>query len=169
MPVYSMTGYASAQHSTANSNPDSEHKNQPAGQLGLEIRSVNSRFLDLGFRLPDELRSMEPVLRQMLTGGLKRGKVELRDDGFLAIDDDTGNYLAGAALPMTAAIPVLVNQVGLSLGETVALMTSAPGRFVGGRGVLAIGQPADLMSFHWDGSSARPEVAGVWLRGESIR
>ncbi|MEI6461603.1 MAG: hypothetical protein WCO73_06615, partial [Verrucomicrobiota bacterium] len=86
-----------------------------------------------------------------------------------AIDDGTGNYLAGAALPMTAAIPVLVNQVGLSLGQAVALMTSAPGRFVGGRGVLAIGQPADLMSFHWDGSSARPEVAGVWLRGESIR
>ncbi|NBY36172.1 MAG: hypothetical protein EBQ59_01765 [Verrucomicrobia bacterium] len=97
------------------------------------------------------------------------GKVELRGDGFLAIDDGTGNYLAGAALPLIAAIPVLVNQVGLSLGETVALMTSAPGRFVGGRGVLAIGQPADLMSFHWDGSSARPEVAGVWLRGESIR
>ncbi len=97
------------------------------------------------------------------------GKVELRGDGFLAIDDGTGNYLAGAALPLIAAIPVLVNQVGLSLGETVALMTSAPGRFVGGRGVLAIGQPADLMAFHWDGSSARPEVAGVWLRGESIR
>ncbi len=97
------------------------------------------------------------------------GKVELRGDGFLAIDDGTGNYLAGAALPLIAAIPVLVNQVGLSLGETVALMTSAPGRFVGGRGFLAIGQPADLMAFHWDGSSARPEVAGVWLRGESIR
>jgi N-acetylglucosamine-6-phosphate deacetylase len=71
-------------------------------------------------------------------------------------------------LPLIAAIPVLVNQVGLSLGETVALMTSAPGRFVGGRGVLAIGQPADLMAFHWDGSSARPEVAGVWLRGRSV-
>ena len=96
------------------------------------------------------------------------GKVELRDDGFLAIDDGTGNYLAGAALPMTAAIPVLVNQVGLTLGEAVTLLTAAPGRIVGGRGVLAVGQPADLMAFHWDGSAARPEVASVWLRGRSV-
>ncbi len=96
------------------------------------------------------------------------GKVELRADGFLAIDDGTGNYLAGAALPMTAAIPVLVNQVGLTLGEAVTLLTVAPGRVVGGRGVLAVGQPADLMAFHCDGSSVRPEVAGVWLRGRSV-
>jgi len=93
------------------------------------------------------------------------GKVELRADGFLAIDDGTGNYLAGAALPMTSAIPVLVNQVGLTLGEAVALMTAAPGRFVGGRGVLAVGQPADLVAFRWDGSADRPEVREVWLRG----
>ena len=95
------------------------------------------------------------------------GKVELRADGFLAIDDGTGNYLAGAALPMIAAIPVLVNQVGLTLGEAVALMTSAPGRFVGGRGVLAVGQPADLVAFRWDGST-RPEVAGVWVLGAKV-
>lgn len=96
------------------------------------------------------------------------GKVELREDGFLAIDDGTGDYLAGAALPMVAAIPVLVGQVGLTLGEAVALMTAAPGRFVGCRGVLAVGQPADLVAFRWDGSSARPEVSGVWLRGAAI-
>lgn len=96
------------------------------------------------------------------------GKVELRADGFLAIDDGTGNYLAGAALPMIAAIPVLVSQVGLTLGEAVALMTSAPGRFVGGRGVLAVGQPADLVAFRWDGSAARPDVAGVWSRGAKV-
>jgi len=96
------------------------------------------------------------------------GKVELREDGFLAIDDGTGDYLAGAALPMVAAIPVLVGQVGLTLGEAVALMTAAPGRFVGGRGVLAVGQPADLVAFRWEGSSARPEVSGVWLRGAAI-
>ena len=93
------------------------------------------------------------------------GKVELRADGFLAIDDGTGNYLAGAALPMTAVIPVLVNQVGLTLGEAAGLMSSAPGRIVGGRGVLAVGQPADLVAFRWDGSSVRPAVVGVWLRG----
>ncbi|MBK7050586.1 MAG: YicC family protein [Rhodoferax sp.] len=78
MPVYSMTGYASAQHSTAKTNPESESKAAPASQLGLEIRSVNSRFLDLSFRLPEELRQFEPSLRELLVSRLKRGKVEVR-------------------------------------------------------------------------------------------
>jgi len=50
----------------------------PVGQLGLEIRSVNSRFLDLSFRLPEDLRQFEPGLRDLLVGRLKRGKVEVR-------------------------------------------------------------------------------------------
>ena len=75
MPVYSMTGYASAQRaSTAGPEPSST----PPARLGLEIRSVNSRFLDLALRLPDELRALEPSLRSLLTAQLKRGKVELR-------------------------------------------------------------------------------------------
>jgi uncharacterized protein (TIGR00255 family) len=73
-----MTGYASVQNQSANLPHGAGGDTLPNGRLGVEIRSVNSRFLDLSFRLPDELRSMEPVLRQMLTGGLKRGKVELR-------------------------------------------------------------------------------------------
>jgi N-acetylglucosamine-6-phosphate deacetylase len=96
------------------------------------------------------------------------GKVVLRDDGFLAIDDGTGNYLAGAALPLVASIPVLVNQVGLGLAEALALLSSSPGRQVGGRGVLAVGQPADLVALRWDGSMAVPAVAGVWLRGARL-
>jgi uncharacterized protein (TIGR00255 family) len=78
MSVYSMTGYASAQHSNATDAADSEQKTAPNTRLGLEIRSVNSRFLDLSFRLPDELRACEPALRERLTARLKRGKVELR-------------------------------------------------------------------------------------------
>lgn len=78
MPVYSMTGYASAQHSTAKSSSEPESKITPPSQLGLEIRSVNSRFLDLSFRLPEELRQFEPPLRELLVGRLKRGKVEVR-------------------------------------------------------------------------------------------
>jgi N-acetylglucosamine-6-phosphate deacetylase len=93
------------------------------------------------------------------------GKVELRADGFLAIDDDTGNYLAGAALPLLAAVPVLVRQVGLTFGEALALMTSGPGRMLGGRGALAVGQPADLTALEWDGGAAAPRVVGVWSRG----
>ena len=78
MPVYSMTGYASAQHSTAASNPESENRSASNANLGLEIRSVNSRFLDLSFRLPEDLRQFEPALRDLLVGKIKRGKVEVR-------------------------------------------------------------------------------------------
>ncbi len=48
------------------------------GTLALELRSVNSRFLDLYFRLPDELRHVETPLRELLTANLGRGKVEIR-------------------------------------------------------------------------------------------
>jgi N-acetylglucosamine-6-phosphate deacetylase len=93
------------------------------------------------------------------------GKVVLREDGFLAIDDGTGNYLAGAALPLLAAVPVLVEQVGLTFSEALALMTGVPGRVIGGRGVLAVGQPADLVALEWDGGAVAPRVVGVWSRG----
>ena len=75
MPVYSMTGYASVQHSAAPADADSSPS--PA-RLGLEIRSVNSRFLDLSFRLPEELRQLEPGLRELITKQIRRGKVEVR-------------------------------------------------------------------------------------------
>ena len=78
MPVYSMTGYASAQHGAGNGSSETEARPLPGRRLGLEIRSVNSRFLDLSFRLPDELRAMEPVLRTLLAAKIKRGKVEVR-------------------------------------------------------------------------------------------
>ncbi|MBY0454992.1 MAG: YicC family protein [Burkholderiaceae bacterium] len=78
MPVYSMTGYASAQSGTPSGSTSAESAPQPSRRLGLEIRSVNSRFLDLSFRLPDELRSLEPTLRALVTQKIKRGKVEVR-------------------------------------------------------------------------------------------
>ena len=78
MPVYSMTGYASVQHSTPAAPGSTESRSTPAQRLGLEIRSVNSRFLDLSFRLPDELRAYEPALRELITQHIKRGKVEVR-------------------------------------------------------------------------------------------
>lgn len=59
-----MTGYANA-------------ASDPAG-VSAEARSVNGRFLDLALRLPDELRGLEPALRDLLTGSFKRGKIELR-------------------------------------------------------------------------------------------
>lgn len=79
MAVYSMTGYASAQIDAGEAAAaDAVARTEPGVRLGIEIRSVNSRFLDLSFRLSDELRSCEPALRELLTRRLRRGKVELR-------------------------------------------------------------------------------------------
>lgn len=48
------------------------------GSLSLELRSVNSRYLDLQLRMPDELRVHESVLREEITRRISRGKVECR-------------------------------------------------------------------------------------------
>ncbi|WP_338849888.1 YicC/YloC family endoribonuclease [Massilia sp. W12] len=61
-----MTGYAVATSESA------------CGTLTIEIKSVNSRFLDLQFRINDDLRSLEPLLREALMARATRGKVECR-------------------------------------------------------------------------------------------
>jgi uncharacterized protein (TIGR00255 family) len=61
-----MTGYAAAA------------REFPFGALSVELRSVNHRYLDLQFRLPDDLRAVEPALRELLTENIARGKVECR-------------------------------------------------------------------------------------------
>ena len=61
-----MTGYAQAAAGS------------PRGTLSLELRSVNSRFLDVLFRIPDELRALEPALREAITARITRGKVDCR-------------------------------------------------------------------------------------------
>ena len=73
-----MTGYAAVQSNASASPQEAEAGADTSSRLGVEIRSVNSRFLDLAFRLPDELRQAEPALRELLTAKLKRGKIELR-------------------------------------------------------------------------------------------
>jgi uncharacterized protein (TIGR00255 family) len=74
-----MTGYASAQQSPGSAPAGQDGgKTATPSRLGLEIRSVNSRFLDLSFRLGEELRAHEPALRELITARIKRGKVEVR-------------------------------------------------------------------------------------------
>ena len=62
--IASMTGFARREISG------------PWGTLVCELRSVNHRFLEAAFRLPDELRSAEGELRQHLTREVRRGKVD---------------------------------------------------------------------------------------------
>jgi uncharacterized protein (TIGR00255 family) len=65
--VYSMTGFASAKLSPS-----------PATALTLDIRSVNSRFLDLSFKLPDSHKHLENKLREQVSSQVRRGKCEVR-------------------------------------------------------------------------------------------
>jgi len=81
-----MTGYASATSGAQTATDstvaaDASTPRSPAASLTsvmVELRSVNNRFLDLSLRLPDEFRSLEPVLRDLITKRFRRGKVELR-------------------------------------------------------------------------------------------
>jgi len=87
-----MTGYANAA---------SEAGETAAAAVTVEARSVNGRFLDLALRLPDELRGLEPALRELLTATFRRGKIELRvstsreaESGLPAPTSDQLNRLA---------------------------------------------------------------------------
>jgi uncharacterized protein (TIGR00255 family) len=81
------------------------------GTLVCELRSVNHRFLESGFRLPDELRSAEGELRARLAQKLRRGKVDcsmsLRRPagaaGALEVDAAALERLAAAAQIVTRA------------------------------------------------------------------
>jgi len=66
MMIYSMTGYASVA------------RELPEGVLNLELRAVNHRFLDVQLRMPEELRFVEPALREIFAGKVSRGKLECR-------------------------------------------------------------------------------------------
>ena len=65
-PVFSMTGFSTSQGETA------------LGHITVELRSVNSRFLDLLLKLPDELRLAEPAVRELISKRVGRGKLECR-------------------------------------------------------------------------------------------
>ena len=98
--IYSMTGYAAVA------------KEVPRGSLNLELRSVNNRYLDIQFRLPDELRLLEAKMREFLTARLSRGKVECRLSFF---------RLAGAEDPQHINADLLQKLLELDRAVRVAL------------------------------------------------
>ena len=129
MAVYSMTGYASAQLETP---ANEERPNAPHRQLGLEIRSVNSRFLDLSFRLTEDLRAQEPMLRSLLTAKLKRGKVEVRaffvesGDG-AAVADPSPQLLQRLCSVQDTVKAWLPDAAPLSVADALRLCSSSSG------------------------------------------
>ena len=64
--ICSMTGYAA------------KTRDLECGSLQIELKSVNSRYLDFHFRVTEDLRALEMPLREMLSARLTRGKIECR-------------------------------------------------------------------------------------------
>ena len=109
--IHSMTGFAS------------QKRDLGAVTVHIELRSVNSRYLDLVFRMPDDLRGCEPGIRECLTARLARGKVECRINlqhnaaggGELALNAALLAQLASAQRAVRASLsdaaPLSVNEV----------------------------------------------------------
>lgn len=103
--IRSMTAFAAAERSTE------------WGVLGCELRAVNHRFLELGLRLPDELRVLEPALRDRVAARVSRGKLDLNlrlraSEGgeALQLNDALLQRLGGLAQELDARFPALRTQ-----------------------------------------------------------
>jgi uncharacterized protein (TIGR00255 family) len=100
--IRSMTAFAGGERIT------------PWGTLGCELRSVNHRFLEVGVRLPDELRALEPQLRERVSARTSRGKLDLvmrlrapDDGGALSVNELMLDRLADLARHLDAKFPDL--------------------------------------------------------------
>jgi len=100
-----MTAYAAAERQTA------------WGTLGCELRAVNHRFLELGTRLPDELRALEPALRERVSARVSRGKLDLtmrlRTDAqhALGVDEAALERLSALVQSLQSRFPGLTTEV----------------------------------------------------------
>ncbi|HYR34288.1 MAG TPA: YicC/YloC family endoribonuclease [Burkholderiales bacterium] len=101
--IQSMTGYAAISADTAR------------GTLSIELRSVNARFLDLQFRVSDELRALEPVLRELIAASVSRGKLDCR----LFLSD------AGGRAPGARINPEALGRLRELAGEVTRAMPQA--------------------------------------------
>jgi uncharacterized protein (TIGR00255 family) len=145
MAVYSMTGYASGQFQATpdvvapNPNAASASALSGAGavasapqRLGLELRSVNSRFLDITFKLPEELRPFEAALRDLIQTQCKRGKMELRASiegtASSTVADPSGKLLQRLAMVQNAVHNWLPSAAPLSVADVVRLAITEAGQ-----------------------------------------
>jgi uncharacterized protein (TIGR00255 family) len=156
-----MTAFASGERATA------------GGTLGCELRAVNHRFLEIGVRLPEELRALEPTLRERIAARVARGKLDLtlrlrtpEGGDALQLDPRMLGQLSELALDMQARFPALrteftellqfpgvlqsrsVDPAALQ-AEAMALLDQVLGEFVtarereGGKLAVVIGERVD--------------------------
>jgi uncharacterized protein (TIGR00255 family) len=100
--IHSMTAFARGEAET------------PWGSLVWEIKSVNHRYLELGLRLPEELRAIEPAVREAVSARLNRGKVDVglrlqmtNADGHVEIDEAQARRVLDSAARLRAMQPNL--------------------------------------------------------------
>ena len=100
--IRSMTAYAIAERAT------------DGGTLACEVRAVNHRFLELGLRLPEELRVLEPALRERISARIARGKLDFslrlrspEGEGAIRVNQDLITQLAAVAKELDAHFPQL--------------------------------------------------------------
>ena len=83
-----MTGFGNASATAASAASSEGAAATDSAAVTVELRSVNSRFLDISFRMPDELRQHEAALRDLVTAGCRRGKVDVRVSAAKSSGDD---------------------------------------------------------------------------------
>ena len=103
-----MTGYAAA------------IAGSPRGTLSLELRSVNSRFLDLQFRIADALRAHEPLLRERISARVARGKIDCR----LSLTEEPVHGAAQLNGEMIPRLKALADAARKSFPDAAPLSTS---------------------------------------------
>ncbi|WP_035384237.1 YicC/YloC family endoribonuclease [Ferriphaselus sp. R-1] len=127
--IYSMTGYAAVAAEL------------PSGALTLELRSVNHRYLDFQVRMPEDLRSLEPALREAVSAQMQRGKIECRI-----------NYAArGVSATTTKLNNELLNQLADWSRQVQTVMHDARGMSV-----------SEVL--RWEGMLESPSAAADELR-----
>ena len=114
--VKSMTGYANAATES------------PFGRIVVELKSVNSRFLDLSFRTPDPLRAVEGQAREAITSKVHRGKLECRISlAPMAAQDDVIHIDQAALARLAVAIDAVRAQVPHTAPPTASELLRWPG------------------------------------------
>ena len=110
MSIRSMTAFANAEGQTE------------AGRLSCELRAVNHRFLEIGFRLPEELRVLEPQFREHIAARASRGKIEVsmrlsgqQSGDALQLNAGYVERLSAIAQDLDAALPALRVDLGTLL------------------------------------------------------
>ncbi len=101
--IKSMTGFGSAKAEL------------PFGSVTIELKTVNSRYLDVQFRMPDELRLAEYPIRERIAIGLARGKIDVRI-----------SFARVAGVQETSFAPALLHRVAEQLGQARQFLPETP-------------------------------------------